>query len=87
MKLVGSKSVWPDLHKDIKGWAAACVACQCIGNSPVSCGDQLETTQRKIDLVFVFLFKSKKLLKSLLPTSLEGKPRDRTPNEEHTFIL
>ncbi|XP_023816875.1 uncharacterized protein LOC105357974 [Oryzias latipes] len=28
VKLVSSRFVWPGLRKDVKGWAAACVACQ-----------------------------------------------------------
>lgn len=28
VRLVSSKFVWPGLRKDVKGWAAACVACQ-----------------------------------------------------------
>ncbi|XP_053734725.1 uncharacterized protein LOC128767052 [Synchiropus splendidus] len=28
VKLVGQKFVWPGLRKDVKSWAAACVACQ-----------------------------------------------------------
>ena len=28
VKLVGAKFVWPGLRKDVKGWAASCMACQ-----------------------------------------------------------
>lgn len=28
VKLVGAKFVWPGLRKDVKRWAASCVACQ-----------------------------------------------------------
>ena len=28
VKLVGAKFVWPGLRKDVRGWAASCVACQ-----------------------------------------------------------
>lgn len=28
VKLVGSRFVWPGLRKDVKGWAASCIACQ-----------------------------------------------------------
>ena len=56
-KLVGAKFVWPGLRKDVRAWAAVCVACQrakvtCQTNAPLA---PFKVPERRFDHVNVDL--------------------------------